>query len=180
MDPIIYVILYLSIMIGSATILNKVKVHPYFVITFFFHGSIYLGASVWEASVWAPGPPDCHGDISFSWGLWILVYGLIGLSFVALYAINQSNYMNFDFSGINWKNIGLLSTLVVGNILFFGVLEDLGCYIIWGVEETFGPNKYAGEIHQSWVGLIPTFYLSAVPGIILIVISLYYSRKIKE
>jgi len=59
-------------------------------------------------------------------------------------------------------------------------LEDFGCYVIWGVAETFGPDLYAGQIHGVWIGGLPVFYLSAIPGIIMIIISLWYSRKIPK
>jgi hypothetical protein len=179
MDSILYTIIFLVIMIAVVTVLNKLKIHPYFVVMLFFHGSIYLGGSVWEAAIWGPSPYDCHSTANFSWGLWWLVHGLIAISYVALYAINQSNYMDFDFSGIKWKDIAILSGLALGNVLFFGVLEDFGCYIIWGLD-TFSQDSVAGSIHHSWVGPIPTFYLTAIPGLILIVVSLWYSRKIEN
>jgi hypothetical protein len=142
---------------------------------------MYLATSIWEAAIWGPNSSG-HGNqnwIEFRVGLWWILYGLIAFSFIALYTVHQSDVLNFDFSGVKWKNVLWLSILVVGSILVFGVLEDFGCYLIWGLD-TFDITGIAGMIHYGWTWGLPNFYYTALPGIIMIIASLWYSRRLND
>lgn len=166
---LLFAISFLGILGGIAFLLKYLKVHAMFIITFFFHGSIYLSASVWESGIWG-GNTNLHATNVFTYGLWLLSYGLIGCSFLAMF---------IDKEGFNKHKIVIFGGLLMGDWMFFGVLEDFGCFIIWGVERTFNPSF--AYWHLNWIfGLFPTFYLMAIPGAILIILSLWKSRTLDQ
>jgi hypothetical protein len=78
----------------------------------------------------------------------------------------------------SWKEGAFLLLLGVGCALFYGVLEDFGCFIIWGVSETFNPT-YA--YWHAWIGnFMPWVYLLGIPGLILTIIALWWSTRVVE
>jgi len=163
-SAIIFTISFFGILGGISFLLHYSKADSSYIIAFFFHGSIYLSSSVWESAIW--GFPRTYYTLPyFSLSLWLLLYGVIGVSFMVQY-INKEGFDRDKFV--------IFGGLLIGNWMFFGVLEDFGCFLIWGVADTFNPT-YAYWHHDWFFNIVPLFYLIAIPGIILIITSLWFS-----
>jgi len=131
-------------------------------------GLIFLSISIWEAA-------GAYQDrvLSYLEALWgITMVITVGMPIVIYVVMHVSKEYQFTYG----KLVRLI-LLVCGCYMFYGVLEDFGCYVIWGIE-TLSPSSYGGIHHQEWFyGLFPTLYFLAIPGIILIIVAFYWSRR---
>ncbi len=164
-------------MLGGISLFLLYKCHPGFAITFFFHGSLYVSVSIWESPLWNPGDLFfCYGGWDWHWGFWGLMQTfLVPSSFLAMFIYAQSREQDYVPFGKKYAiEAAWFLMLLVGNWMTFGVMEDFGCYIIWGLENFY---PYASYIHDGNFFLgIPTLYWMIIPGIILQFLALWHSR----
>ena len=168
--------------IGAISILLLFKCHPGFAIAFFFHGAILMAVSIWESPIWNPGDAfDCTGSWDWHWGFWGLTQiFLIPAALLTMFVYAQSREPNYKMFGKEYsKEAFVFLGLLIGNYMTFGVLEDFGCYVIWGLDKFY---SYAPLFHgdEFFLGVIPYLYLMAIPGVILQTITLWYSRKFRK
>ena len=165
-------------LLGGISLLIFFKFHIGFAITFFFHGCLYVTVSVWESPLWKPFDGiDCVGGWDWMWGLWGLMFMfIIPLAFLTMFVYAQSREENYKIFGKEYtKEASIYLMLIAGNWMTFGVMEDFGCYIIWGLDKF---AEYAAVIHQDRFFLgIPTLYYMIIPGIILQILSLFLIRR---
>ena len=168
--------------IGGISLILLFKCHPGYAIAFFFHGALLMAVSVWESPIWFPGdglfsPSNNDWHYGF-WGLTQMF--LIPLTFLTMFVYAQSREEGYKMFGKKYtKEATGFLVLLVGNYMTFGVLEDFGCYVIWGLDKFY---EYAPMIHgpDFFLGVVPYLYLMAIPGLILQTIALWYSRRFRK
>lgn len=171
MHAILFILGFSGILAGLSFLLYKLQVSPVFILTHAVLGCVYLSIAVWEAAT------KQSVGIGYLTGLWIITGGfIVTMPFIL--------YLGFKFERRDiwsYKEAGMLGLLVLGCAMFYGFLEDFSCFIIWGLEY-FNPT-YAYWFPPEWwfLGVVPYHYLFlGIPGIILIVISLWWSRRVVE
>jgi len=180
MEAWLYALISLSILGGISLFLMALKFHYGFIITFFFQGSLYISVTVWESPLWNPGDGiDCVGGWDWLWGLWGLMFMfLIPLAFLSMFIYAQSREEKYKIFGKYYSiEASIFLMLLVGNWFTFGVVEDFGCYIIWGLENF---HTYAAIIHgDAFLWGIPSLYWYIISGLILQVLAFSLSRMLK-
>lgn len=180
MEHWLYALMCLSILGGISLLLMLFKFHYGFIITFFFHGSLFIAVTVWETDLWNPVGGTCSGGTwNWHWGLWGLLYMfLIPLTFLCMFVYAQSREADYKMFGKYYTHEALLFLmLIIGNWCTFGPIEDFGCYVIWGLEHF---QAYAPLFHQDrFLWGIPTLYYLMIPGIIMQVLAFWLSRQLK-
>ncbi len=170
LHPLAYVGIAFGIIIGIALLLMILKVDHLFIWTFALLSGMYVSGSAWESLVVTLIPDTGH---IYLFTIWWLTYGIAAFSFLIVYLVFQMQIPR----KINWNKTISLLILIVGVVLFMGVLEDFGCFFIWGLEY-FIPTEVTWH---DWIGnVIPVFYLTAIPGLFLLVLGLYLGRKYRE
>ena len=179
MEAWFYALIHLSLL-GGISLLLLHKCHKGFAITFFFHGAIYAAVSVWESPLWNPWDPFfCRGGADWHYGFWGLSQTfIIPATFLAMFIYAQSREENYVPFGKEYsKEAALFLMLLIGNWMTFGVIEDFGCYVIWDISRF---HFYAYRIHASWFLGIPTLYYMIIPGIIVQILALWFSREYQK
>jgi hypothetical protein len=165
--PLLYAILVVSIIVVLAYVLVKFGgISNLYGLTFILIGTTYMLASIWDINAIGNG-------IDFTISVWIIFMGVVGSSYIFLY-IYYRHGSDFYQDRTALIKVFLYTGYIIGLMMVFGVLEDFGCYILWGMEY-FNPDFAIWIPHWTWG--IPTFYFMAIPGIIIILITLYYSKK---
>ncbi len=179
MEAWLYALIFLSLYGGIALIIFY-KFHKAFGITFFFHGAIYVGITVWESSIWGP-PLFIEGAWDWGWGFWgLTMMFLIPLTFLTMFVYGQSQRPDYQLFGRRESiEASLFLTFLIGNFGTFGALEDFGCYIIWGLDHF---HDYALIYHKTnFILGIPTLYWILLPlGLLLQILALVLIWKFKK
>ena len=120
-------LLYLGIAFGILALITillfYLKLDQIFICTFTFLNGMYISASIWEALIIniIPGTAPIY-----LFSIWWITFGLAAASFPITYAIYQKQARQM----IDWRKTLSLGALVIGIVLFMGVLQDFGCFII--------------------------------------------------
>ena len=179
MDSWLFALLFMGLL-GGISIIIFYKCHIGFAITFFFHGSIYVAVSIWESPLWNPGDIFIvYGGDNWHYGFWGLMQTfIVPLTFLTMFIYAQSREEDYVPFGKEYsKEASLYLLLLIGDWMTFGVMEDFGCYVIWGLDKFY---DYAHRIHASWFLGVPTLYWMIIPGIILQTLALIYSRQFRK
>jgi MFS family permease len=166
-DPLLYLLIAFSIIIAISTLLFFLHVDHVFIWTFSLLSCMYIGGSAWESLIITiisgTGP-------LYLFLIWWVTYGIAAISFLVIDRVAQRRISK----QIKWDRSIALGILILGLILLMGVMEDFGCFLIWGLEH-FNPSEVTWH---TWIGnTIPIFYLTAIPGGILTCIGLVLGRK---
>jgi hypothetical protein len=163
MSWILWGIVYFSVLAVITIVLIKgFHISLLFSFTFFFLGSIYLSAALWESEMLAHGNP-----LSYLFTLWVVMFGFIVGSYVAFYWLYRRDFRGREFLAY--------IIFLIGMMLLFGVLEDFLQYIIWGLD-TFNP--ICAYWHVYWFyDLFPVMYWMGLPGLIMVIVGLYLSTQ---
>jgi hypothetical protein len=166
LNPLLYLGIAFGILALIAILLYYLKLDQIFICTFTLLSGMYISASVWEALIIniIPGTAPIY-----LFSMWWITFGFAAASFPITYTIYQKQTQQT----ILWRKTLSLGALVAGIVLFMGVLQDFGCFIIWGLEH-FNPLEAYWHV---WMGnLMPWWYLAAIPGGFLILLGLYSGR----
>jgi len=137
--------------------------------------------AVWESDVWSPlKETRLSGSWGFIFGFWLITLTILipAIFLLSLIYAQSQNPTWKPFHKYYTKEALTYVMLLAGNWMFFGVLEDFGCYVIWGVDRFY---ELAPWFHRGlWIGGLPWIYWIIIPGIILIALSLYLRKKLGD
>lgn len=167
LDPLLYILIAFSIILAISILLFYLHVDHVFIWTFGLLSCMYISGSGWEALIITIIP---ESGPSYLFLIWWVTYGIAAASFLIIDRVAQNRISK----QVKWDRSIALGILILGTMLLMGVVEDFGCFIIWGLEH-FNPAEATWHV---WIGnIIPIFYLTAIPGGVLTCIGLILGRK---
>lgn len=102
---------------------------------------------------------------------------LIPLTFLTMLVYAQSREENYKMFGKKYTiEASIFLMLLAGDWMTFGAFEDFGCYIIWGLENFYRDAQVFHGDRFLWG--IPILYYMIIPGLILQVLGLWFSRRL--